>query len=156
MRGLVSHHTSFVTLKYTPRSTCHSHFPYPIPSSLMCLFVNPQVSHLLFVHTHASRLASYTTEPTVTNCSFGNPRVVGSSLGHTIDRVVGEAQLYLGGYRRISQRDTQQEDCVRVRSLYRMIQRNKGSIQEDTDKRGEQTEVHQPILWAFYTVQGIG
>ena len=37
----------------------------------------------------------------VTNCSFGNPRVAGSSLGRTVDRVVGEARLYSGKYRRI-------------------------------------------------------
>ena len=48
----------------------------------------------------------------VTNCSFGNPRVVGSSLGHTMNRVVWEAQLYSGEYRRI----------IAVRVLYRMIQ----------------------------------
>ena len=37
----------------------------------------------------------------VTNCSFSDPRVAGSFLGRTVNRVVWEARLYSGEYRRI-------------------------------------------------------
>ena len=67
--------------------------------NFIILFVFLMPLHILIASANHC-LCTFTTNM---NCSFGNPRVAGPFLGHTMDRVVGEAQLYLSGYKRIMQ-----------------------------------------------------
>ena len=77
-----------------------------ISGSCYLLFHNSVILFVFLMPLHiliASANHCLCTFTTNMNCSFGNPRVAGPFLGHTMDRVVGEAQLYLSGYKRIMQ-----------------------------------------------------